>query len=91
MPVELPMESKKADLAARGRVVVVCTDAALLAELKQLRATADPAAGVTKQPDGGGLQRPLTWRLDRIESDMRPMQSRDAESGPGGPGGPGGM
>ncbi len=87
VPVELPMESKKADLAARGRVVVVCTDAALLAELKQLRASADPAAGVTTPPKPPMLQRALPWRVDRIESDMRPEQSRDAETGPGAPGG----
>lgn len=91
VPIELPMESKKADLAARGRIVVVCTDAALLAELKQLRASADPAAGVSVPPKPPMLQRGLPWRLDRIESDMRPVQSREAEGGPGGPGGPGGM
>ncbi len=87
VPVELPVESKKADLAARGRVVVVCTDAALLADLKRLRESANPAAGTTRPPDGTGLQRRLPWRLDRVESDMRPVQSREAEGGPGGPGG----
>lgn len=85
VPVELPMESKKADVAARGRVVVVCTDPALLAELKQLRESANPHGGTTTQrPD----QRPaLLWRVDRIESDMRPVQSR--EEGPQGAGPPG--
>lgn len=88
VPVELPMESKKADIAARGRVVVVCTDPGLLAELKQLRASADPAAGTLAPPTGTRTR--LTWRVDRIESDMRPVQSRDAEGGPGA-GGPGGI
>ncbi|HYH65444.1 MAG TPA: hypothetical protein VD866_12180 [Urbifossiella sp.] len=87
VPVELPMESKKADMAARGRIVAVCTDPALLAELKQLRESADPAAGVTEPPKPLMLQRRLPWRLDRIESDLRPEQPRQAEGGPGAPGG----
>jgi hypothetical protein len=87
VPVELPLPSTKADVAARGRVVVVCNDPGLLAELKQLRAAADPDAGTLAPPSGPRAR--LPWQLDRIESDMRPVQSREAEGG--GPGGPGGM
>jgi hypothetical protein len=90
VPVELPMVSAKADMAARGRAVVVCTDPGLVAELKQLRATADPDAGTTAPP--GGRRPRYPWRLDRIESDMRPISTREADPGsPPGGGPPGGM
>ncbi|QDU22410.1 hypothetical protein [Urbifossiella limnaea] len=90
VPVELPVESKKADLAARGRVVVECTDPALLADLKQLRASANPESGTISPPAGSGPRQGLRWRVVRVESDMRPVQTRESEGPPGG-GGPGGM
>lgn len=90
VPVELPMESKKADIAARGRVVVVCTDPTLLADLKRLRESADPEAGTLAPPEGSTRRPQLPWRLVRVESDMRPVQSRDTDGQPGA-GGPGGM
>lgn len=85
VPVELPLVSVKGDMAARGRVVMACTDPALLDELKRLRAEAKPDGGSIAPP---GTARPRTpWRLDRIESDMKPVSSRESE----GPPQPGGM
>ncbi|MBN9523377.1 hypothetical protein J0H58_33500 [bacterium] len=84
VPVELPLVSAKGDMAARGRVVMVCSDAGLLDELKRLRAEAKPDAGSIAPP---GTSRPrYPWRLDRIESDLKPVSSRENE-----PPMPGGM
>ncbi len=87
IPTELPLASAKSDMAARGRLVFVCTDPALLAEVKQLRAEANPAAGSLAPPVGPARPK-FAWRLDRIESDLRPVSARDALPGGGGP--PGG-
>lgn len=86
VPVELPLPSPKAELAARGRVVVVCTDPAAVAGAKKLRAEANPAAGSIAPPAVARTR--FAWRIDRIETDLRPVAVR--EEGPPG-GGMGGM
>jgi hypothetical protein len=89
IPLELPLPSAKTDVAARGRLVVVSTDPGLLAEAKRLRAEANPEAGSLTPPVDAARPR-YPWRLDRIESDLRPVSAREALPGGGGPPGPGG-
>lgn len=92
VPVEIPLLNTGKLEVARGRVVVACTDPALLAELKQLKASANPSQG-TVSPPVDMTRRKVAWRVVRIESDLAPVNV--APSGPGGPGGmpggPGGM
>jgi hypothetical protein len=83
VPVEIPILGTGKMEAARGRLVVVCTDPALLAELKQLKGTADPAAGTSYFPEDL-RRRTFPWRVVRVESDMVPLS-------PGPPGGGMGM
>lgn len=79
VPVEIPFGARD---AARARVVVSCTDPALLAELKQLRATADPKAGTTTPP-AGLMGRAIPWRVVRIESDLAPVSVAPPQKMPG--------
>ncbi len=94
VPCELPSPGTSGELAAsRGRVVVVCTEPDVIAELKRLRAEANPDAGsATPPPDFG--QKRFRWRVARIESDLQDVkvnpQGAGGRGGPGGPGGPGG-
>ena len=94
VPCELPLPGVDANAAARGRVVVVSTDPALLAELKQLRAEAKPDDGTT-MPAEELFRRDFKWRIVRIESDLVRvvMQQRPGEGGPPvpAPGGPAGF
>jgi hypothetical protein len=90
VPIEIPLlgTSGKHEVA-RGRVVVECADPKLVAELKQLKAEANPAAG-TSSPTEEMMRRKFAWRVVRIESDMAPVNIIPP-GGPGAPGGPGGM
>lgn len=81
VPAEIPFGARD---AARARVVVVCTDAALLAELKQLRATADPKTASTNPP-AGLMGRAIPWRVVRIESDLAPIVVAPPQRMPGEP------
>lgn len=84
VPVEIPLTSQKQDmLAARGRVVVECTDPEALATAKQLREAAKPEQGTIARPDSNRTRNYL-WRVRAIESDMKPISTRP----PGAPGGP---
>lgn len=92
VPVEIPVLGTGKVEVARGRLVVACTDPALVGELKQLRAAADPARGTSSPPDE--LQRKkATWRVVRVESDLVPVNltpsgpPRPGDPGAGGPGG----
>ncbi|MBX9583924.1 MAG: hypothetical protein K2X87_26800 [Gemmataceae bacterium] len=86
VPVELPLpvEPGREPAAARGRLVLVCDDPPVLAELKRLRAAADPVNGTSAAPPTDSMP-PSAWRLVRIESDLRPVSIRSA-SEPGAPG-----
>lgn len=88
-PLELVLPGgESASNTARGRVILECTDAPSLEELKTLRASADPTRAVLAgQPEPPmGI---ITWRVVRIESDMKPapvgvqQQSSPERSGPG--------
>lgn len=81
-PVEIPFTD---GTAARGRLVVECTDPTVLAELQSLRQSADPNR--TTAPDQREVMtRQFPWKLVRIESDMYPVRPM----GLGSPDGPGG-
>lgn len=89
VPCEVPLPGAVAGglSAARGRVLVVCTEPDILADLKRLRADANPDATTgTPPPDFG--KRAFKWRVVRVESDMYEVQINP--QGPGAPGGPGG-
>ena len=87
-PIEIPMLATKGDsVAARGRLILICDDPSIVAEVKKLRESADPSQGTTRPVDGMSLKQ-IPWRVLRIESDMKPV--RQEQKGPGGPGGPGG-
>lgn len=82
VPAEIPLGNRE---AARAKVVVACSDPALLAELSALRGGANPKAGTAAPPSELGT-RPFPWRVVRVESDLVPISVQ-----PQGPGGPGGM
>ncbi|HEX4613739.1 MAG TPA: hypothetical protein VH092_36495 [Urbifossiella sp.] len=91
VPVELPEVTAKGDMAARGRLVMVCSDPSVMADLKRLRAEANPDAGSLAPPVDPPRPR-YPWRLEHIESDLKSVSSREADSGGGPPsGGPGGF
>jgi hypothetical protein len=66
---------------ARGRVVVACSDPSVLAELKQLRAAADPDKPSDKADEF--RSRVANWRVVAIESDLVKVIQRTAPT-PGG-------
>ena len=87
VPVEIPLPNPGKLQVARGRVVVACTDAALLAELKALKASANPSQG-TASPSEDMVRRKAVWRVVRVESDLSPVDVAPATP-PGGAGGAG--
>jgi len=85
IPIELPLVGGPGLTAARGRVVVACTDRGMLDELKRLRAEADP-----DRPSDNADEfrnRPTIWRVVAIESDL--YEVRTPQPGSGGPDEPG--
>ncbi|QJW98322.1 hypothetical protein [Frigoriglobus tundricola] len=88
VPIEIPLLGKSE--VARGRLVVACTDPALVAEMKQLRASADPKLA-TPSPTEDLSRRKVAWRVVRVESDLAPVSvaQPNPRGGPPG-GGPGG-
>jgi hypothetical protein len=89
IPCELPIPGQDTSFAARGRLVVVSTDPALLSELKQLKSSANPDAG-SPFPSEELRRRPIKWRVVHVESDMVKVQMPREAGGPGSPGLPGG-
>ncbi|MBA4186550.1 MAG: hypothetical protein C0467_00885 [Planctomycetaceae bacterium] len=85
VPCEIPLYGS--GTAARGRLVMICTEPEVLAELRTLRAEASNEQGTTSPPDSFG-KRPFRWRVARVESDLREVKVMP--TGPGGPRGPGG-
>ena len=92
LPLEMPVQGLPTEIvAARGRVVVSCNDPELLAELKRRRDAAPAEGSVAEMPPG--TRRPLRWKLDRVESDLKPIKFQMPSMPGGGPppgGGPGG-
>lgn len=78
VPIELLIPGDELT-AARGRLVLACTDPGVLSELKQLRASADPGKPSTR-PDEF-RDRVAHWRLVAIESDLVKVKMQ----GPGDP------
>lgn len=87
-PIEIPLSASKGDvLAARGGAVLVCDDPAIVAEGKRLRESSHPDSATPTPLEGISL-RTIPWRLERIESDMKPVKM-EMKAMPGGPpGGP---
>lgn len=91
VPVEIPLASANKLETARGRLVLVCKDPALLAELKKLKEAAVAGEKPFANPPAE-LEKwaAINWRVARIESDLRPV-SVGAPNAPGAAGGPPGM
>jgi hypothetical protein len=69
LPIELPMTGDPGQLvAARARLVMVCTDPAVPGRLKQMRDEANPDQGTGQPPEG--IRWTFPWRVERIESDL---------------------
>lgn len=90
VPCEVPLSGAAGNLAAaRGRLVVACSDPELMADLKRFRAEANPDKATTMPPDNT-KRRSLNWRPLFVETDMHEVQvQRQGQGGPGGPGMPG--
>jgi hypothetical protein len=87
-PIEVPLVATRGEvIAARGGIVFECTDPAVLAEAKRLREEANPAIG-TDMPEGLSL-REFSWKVVRIESDMKPIRMEMKTPPGGGPPGAG--
>jgi hypothetical protein len=76
-PIELALPGgESATNTARGRIILECTDPAVLAELKKQRTVANPATATdasTPLTNWTPLHAP--WKVVKIESDMAPMPS----------------
>jgi hypothetical protein len=84
VPCEIPFPGTTGEMAAaRGRVVVACTEPDVLAEVKRLRAEANPDQG-TASPPPDFMKRAFKWRVVRIESDLHEVRMAPQQSGPGG-------
>ncbi len=90
MPCEVLLEGVAGDStgAARGRLLLVCTDPDVLAELKKLQAESNPDQG-TSSPPTNQKKRAFNWRVVRVESNLQEVKV-NTRGGPGGPPG-GGM
>jgi hypothetical protein len=85
VPLEIPLPATKGAItAARGRMVFECTTPGAVEEAKRLRESANPGQGSTIPPDDI-RRKTFTWKLVRIESDLKRVQ---VDAGPGAPGGP---
>jgi hypothetical protein len=78
VPCEVPLPSLDGTITgtARGRLLLVCTDAELLAELKKLRSEATPSSVNSPSPSREPL-RPLPWRVVRLESNLQPAKGNN--------------
>ena len=79
----------------RLKLVVACTDPAVVGELNAARATAATDARLADLPKDAPILKktpilPGQWTLLRIESDLQTQRPPQQAGGPGGPGGPGG-
>jgi hypothetical protein len=70
LPIELPILGGDPNqfVAARGRLVMACTDPGVPDLLKKLRGEANPDQSTGQPPEG--IRWTFPWRVDRIESDM---------------------
>lgn len=91
VPVEIPLQSATGKVeTARGKVVIACSDPALLAQIKERKSAAKGGEKPSANPPADlPLDKPFPWRVVRVESDLAPVNIQQ-QGGPGGPGGPGG-
>lgn len=88
IPIEIPTNNTRGDIsAARGRLVIVCTDPSVVTEARRLRESANPAQ-TTATPPEGLTTKTIPWKVIRIESDMKKVEQRAPGGGPGAPGSP---
>lgn len=90
VPVEIPLPGVGKVETARGKVVIACSDPALLAQIKERKSAAKGGEKPSANPPADlPLDKPFPWRVVRVESDLAPVNIQQ-QGGPGGPGGPGG-
>jgi hypothetical protein len=87
VPCELPVPGSAGRDAYRARIVVACSDPAVLAELKQLHDQADPDRDTVPPPETF-RKNPGLWRITAIECDLvrvstRPPEQQGGEGTPG--------
>jgi hypothetical protein len=89
LPCELPMPGSGVS-AARCRLLIVCTDPAVVADVKRLRDEAKPDQVAAAPPDNLH-SRNIKWRIVRVETDLIPIEyvSQQRPSMPSPPGMPG--
>lgn len=86
VPVEVPLPSVESEVRlARGRILLVCSDPAILAELKSLRESSSPDQATTTRPEGLRIMS-VPWKVVRLESDLKsiPVPPRQRNTMPGG-------
>ena len=71
IPVEIALPSIQTEIA-RGRLLLVCTDTATIARMKELRDSASPSNATTTSPEGFQLKS-YPWKVLRLESDLKPV------------------
>lgn len=82
VPCEVPLYGS--GTAARGRLVLTCTEPDVVAEVKKLRAEANPDQG-TSTPPPDFLKRPFRWRVSRVETDFKEVKvAKEPGGGPRG-------
>lgn len=91
VPIEIPLSGTKGDFsAARGKLVLICNDLAIVEEVKRLRGSANPAQATAIPLEGISLKS-VTWRALWVESDLKPIRVEQKQIPPtagGGPEGP---
>ncbi len=80
--VEIPLLSAGKIETARGYLLVECRDPAVLAQLKQLKTSADPDQGAATEPEGVRNTQ-ARWRVVRVESDLVPVSDGSRRPEPG--------
>lgn len=84
LPCELALPGSDA-VAARCRLVIAASDPALLAELKVLKADANPDLSTISPPEALKTRSFPQLRLIRVETDLRPIANPPRERGPQSP------
>ncbi len=85
VPVELPQLTTAGKLeTARGRLVVVCENPKVLEELRNRRQAAATEKPTNTPSDDILRGTPIRWRIDRLESDLTPVNIAQKGEGQGG-------
>ncbi|HSQ57620.1 MAG TPA: hypothetical protein VLM40_18000, partial [Gemmata sp.] len=78
VPCEMSALAPGGGFAYRARVVLSCTEPDVIAELKRLRASADPDSGTVPQP-ADFRKRHFKWQVVGIESDLARVSTSKME------------